>query len=137
MYSRISNGNILFSLSRNDPGKMSHSRWLTTANRNLRLYVSTKYPSENLKVLTEYVIRAYTCAWFDIKSKLSCRYGSQYFYNIIKNSRFLPEKLKNIEDQTLQRNAYFNHPEIIVLQMVVENTSKRRPPKSFKIYKCS
>jgi hypothetical protein len=28
-------------------GKMAHSRWLTTASRALRLYVSTEDPSEN------------------------------------------------------------------------------------------
>ena len=31
----ISRGNISISLSLRDPGKISHSRWLTTANRIL------------------------------------------------------------------------------------------------------
>ena len=35
-------------LARRNPGKMVHSRWLTTANRLLRLYVSEESPSENL-----------------------------------------------------------------------------------------
>ncbi|KAK4881136.1 hypothetical protein RN001_004455 [Aquatica leii] len=67
--SGISKGIILLSLSKKDPGKMSHARWLTMANRILRLYVSTEFPSTNLKVLTKYVIRVYAFAWFNIKTK--------------------------------------------------------------------
>src|SRR6218665_3545381 len=32
-------GQCSVNLSRKDPGKLNHSRWLTTANRILRLYV--------------------------------------------------------------------------------------------------
>ena len=53
MCTGISNGNILLSLSRKDPGNINHSGWLTTANRIFILYVSTKNPSGKLKVLTE------------------------------------------------------------------------------------
>src|SRR6218665_500307 len=40
-------------------GCLNHSRWLTTANRILRLYVSDRKPSENLKTLVTYIIRVY------------------------------------------------------------------------------
>ncbi|KAK4875275.1 hypothetical protein RN001_011697 [Aquatica leii] len=60
--SGISKGIISLLLSEKDPGKMSHSRWLTTANRILRLYVSTEFPLTNLKILTKYVIRLYAFA---------------------------------------------------------------------------
>ncbi|KAJ8869463.1 hypothetical protein PR048_028454, partial [Dryococelus australis] len=33
-----------------EPGHLSHSRWLTAANRVLRLYISVSKPSENFKV---------------------------------------------------------------------------------------
>src|SRR6218665_1818757 len=38
-------------LAMRNPGCLNHSRWLTTANRILLLYVSDKKPSENLKTL--------------------------------------------------------------------------------------
>lgn len=41
----ISNGVISESLAQKQPGKLAHSRWLTTANRILRLYVGTINPS--------------------------------------------------------------------------------------------
>ena len=38
-------------LAHRNPGKISHSRWLTTANRLLSLYISEPSPSENLVLL--------------------------------------------------------------------------------------
>ena len=38
---------------------MAHSRWLTTANRILRLYVSTDKPSQALKIIIEYIMKVY------------------------------------------------------------------------------
>jgi len=49
------------------PGKMAHSRWLTTASRALRLYVSTEKPSSNFKLLVLYIMMVYTPLWFKIK----------------------------------------------------------------------
>ena len=46
---------------------MSHSRWLTTVDRNLRLHVSTAEPSESVKFLEEYVMKMYVKSWFEIR----------------------------------------------------------------------
>ena len=40
-------------LANRSPGNLNLSRWLTTANRILRFYISDKKPSKNLKLLTE------------------------------------------------------------------------------------
>ena len=101
----ISKGTISSSLAQREPGKMAHSRWLTTANRILRLYISTENPSYNLKILTEYVMKVYAPTWFEIKIRPSCRHGSSHFFGIIKKSRFLPEELKKVVDAVLQRNG--------------------------------
>lgn len=45
--SAISVGNVSCELNRKNLDKMSHARWLTTANRILRLYVLTRTFSEN------------------------------------------------------------------------------------------
>jgi len=55
----ISNGNCSIDLSRRNPGKQAHSRWLTTANRILRLYISMQSPTENFKILTEFILKVY------------------------------------------------------------------------------
>lgn len=46
-------------LANKAPGKMSYARWLTKANRILRLNtISTSKPSENLKHLATFVIKS-------------------------------------------------------------------------------
>lgn len=39
------------------PGKICNSRWLTTANRILRLYIGTKKPTKNLRTLVEFIAK--------------------------------------------------------------------------------
>jgi len=41
----IESGNCSSDLERRNPGKISHARWLTLANRLLHLYVGTSKPS--------------------------------------------------------------------------------------------
>ena len=49
------------------PRKLHNARWLTLANRILRLYVSTTNPSEQLYSLVHFVINLYAPAWFQVK----------------------------------------------------------------------
>ncbi|GBN79846.1 hypothetical protein AVEN_76905-1 [Araneus ventricosus] len=52
-------GSCSSSVTDNSPGKLSHARWLTTANRLLGLYIGTPSPSQNLKILVNYVMLVY------------------------------------------------------------------------------
>ncbi|KAK4882474.1 hypothetical protein RN001_005793 [Aquatica leii] len=115
---------------------MAHSRWLTTANRLLRLYISTKNPSYNLTILTEYVMKVYAPTWFEIKIRPSCRHGSYHFFGIIRKSRFLPKELKKVVDPVLQRNGYFGHPENLLLAMLADDRKYIRELGLRRILKC-
>lgn len=126
MCQAISNGNCSLDLSRKNPGKLSHARWLTTANRILRLYVSTRSPSTKLRVLTEYIIKVYGPVWFKVKSKHSCKDGAKHLFSIIKLSRYLTDELKAIIDPVIQRNGYFGHPENILLSMITDERREIR-----------
>lgn len=53
----IINGSCTEELARHSPGKMAHPRWLTTANRIQRLYVSSENPSPALKMLTTFIVQ--------------------------------------------------------------------------------
>ena len=55
----ISSGECPLELVHCGPGKMSHARWLTTANRLLRLYAGTPDPTENLITLAEFILKVY------------------------------------------------------------------------------
>ena len=51
-----------------EPGGLNHSRWLTTAERILCLYVRTQEPSVELTRLATIVVKLYAPMWFTIKS---------------------------------------------------------------------
>lgn len=117
----ISSGNFSFDLFKRNPGPLAHSRWLTCANRILRLYAATEVPSTNLKILSSFVIKVYAPTWYSIKVKSSCLDGSKHLLGMIQRSRFLPKNMLEIVDPVIQRNAYFAHPENILLCMLNDN----------------
>ncbi|XP_037049023.1 uncharacterized protein LOC119083408 [Bradysia coprophila] len=49
----ISGDQRYMAVTNRSPGKICNSRWLTTANRILRLYIGTKKPTKNLRILVE------------------------------------------------------------------------------------
>lgn len=55
--------------------------------------------------------------WFTIKMHPSCIYGIHIFKSI-RLCGYLPNDLKNTAYKTIQRNAYFGHPENIILCMM-------------------
>lgn len=121
MCQAISSGECSLSLAHRQPGKLSHARWLTTANRILRLYVSTEKPSSALGDLVEFVMKVYAPIWFKIKSKPSCKDGARHLWLTIKLSRYLNDDLKAIIDPVIARNAYFAHPENLLLAMLTDD----------------
>src|SRR6218665_317466 len=99
-------------LAMRNPCCLNHSRWLTTANRILLLYVSDKKPSENLKTLVTYIIRIYAQMWFATKAHSSCKDGARHLHQMLVKSRYLSPKHKKIVDPVIHRNAYFAHRRI-------------------------
>jgi len=79
MTSAISGVNIRQSLLNLNLGNIGHSRWFTTANRILRLHIST----DNLKHLVNYVMKVYIPAWFRIKLYSLVSNGSRHFLHIL------------------------------------------------------
>jgi hypothetical protein len=117
----VSEGVCSVSLSRRDPGALSHSRWLTAANRILRLYVSTESPSDKLVTIVTFIVKVYAPMWFEIKINPSCKNGAKHLWQTIRKSRYLSDELKALIDPVIQRNAYFGHHENILLSMITDN----------------
>lgn len=130
MCNAISSGSCTDRLSKLQPGKMCHSRWLTTANRILRKYVSTRKPSKNLITLTDFVLKVYAPLWFTIKTQSSCIHGAKHVFKQMQLIRYLPSKLKKIVEDVVQRNSYFGHPENILLTMLGDD---RKPVRKLAV----
>lgn len=99
-------------------GPISHSRWTTTANRILRVYVSDSKPSAKLKTIAKYIITVYAPAMFEIKHKPSIAYGAVHLAQIVKSSRFLPPDALKIVDKSISQNGFFAHPENVTLAVL-------------------
>ena len=99
-------------------GKMAHSRWITTANRILRLYVSSENPSKNLITIVHYVMTVYVPMWFLVKQNSSYDIGLKHVFISIELTRRLGEEVTKVVYPVIQRNAYFAHPENILVSMI-------------------
>nr|CAI5856215.1 unnamed protein product [Callosobruchus analis] len=108
------------------PRTLAHSRWLTCANRILRLYAATEVPSTNLKILSSFVIKVYAPTWFHIKMRPSCLEGPKHLQNMIHRSRFISRRYVAIIDPVIERNAYFAHPENTLLCMLNDKNANLR-----------
>jgi len=103
----VVDGHCYSDLTYKYPGHMSHSTWLRTANRILRLYVSTEDPDENLMTQANFVVKVYGPMWFQIKMNPSCTNGTKHVMNTTERSQYLSPDLKKIVHSVIQRNAYF------------------------------
>ena len=121
MCQAISTGKCPTDLSIRNPGLLSHSRWLTTANRILRLYVAVDHPTEELSHLVTHVMKVYALVWFTIKSKPSCKDEARHVFQLVSKSRYLSEDLINIIDPVIQHSAFFAHPENFLISMIADD----------------
>ena len=123
MHQAIQNGSVSDSLARRDPGNVSLARWLTIANRIMRVYVSTSVPSDALKSLVEYIMKVYVPTWFDIKRDWAVEYGPKHLHNMIVRTRTLgDENSRSIVFERIQRNGFFFHPENLPLAMICDDS---------------
>ena len=117
-YFAVSSGECNDSIANRNPGKIAHSRWLTTANRVLRLYMSSLQPSEALKAIAIFVMKVYAPMWFLIKCQPSLTGAPKHLFEMIKRIRELEPTIQDIVKPVIRNNAYFAHPENIIFSMV-------------------
>lgn len=121
MCEAVSSGICSQSLAQRYPGNICHSRWLTLANSVLRLYVATLHPSTELNTIVFFIMRAYAPSWFRIKMNNKCVNGTGNLFNFIEFTRYLKPKYRKIVDESIQRNAFYGHPENILIAMLCDS----------------
>lgn len=136
MCKAVSEGSCPEALANKHPGALAHSRWLTLANRLLRLYIATHSPSSELNTLATYIIRAYAPSWFTIKVNHRCIDGPSNLQQLISRSQFLKGDLKKVVHKVIQDNAYFAHPENILAAMIFDERKNVRELAVRRIQKC-
>ena len=122
----IISGEMPPGLADQETGKLVWSRWVTLANAYFRKYVSTLRPSRKFQELTHAGVTFYAPSWFQIKTHPKCTDGPKNLMAMIKFSRKLSKKLQELVQEVLQRNAYFAHPEAILLAMLADDDADIR-----------
>ncbi|GBO28460.1 hypothetical protein AVEN_8579-1 [Araneus ventricosus] len=122
----IKSGNCKEDLAVRDPGPLSHSKRLTTANRTLRRNLSEESPTPELQEIVVFILKSYVPMWFSIKRSKYFTEGPKLVYQSIQSSRYLPEDLRNIVNPVIERNDFFAHPEHLKLAMTQDNTKHIR-----------
>lgn len=117
-------------LASKKPGPVSTARWLTTASRILRLYVSKQNPSQALQKLVQFIVQVYVPFWFLVKTRPQAIHGSRNVHKYITWLRDMPEDVQTVVRKSIKNNAYFFHPENILLTMITDSDRMVR----FKAY---
>ena len=72
----ITTRNLPSNFAKRSLGKLGYARWLTTANRILRYYMSILEPSDTLLRITKFIIFVYARMWFEIRHYSSYKYAA-------------------------------------------------------------
>ena len=82
-------GHVHEALSLRDPGNINLARWVTLANRLLRLYVPVSELSNELTSLVHYVMDVYAPSWFEIKRNCKMQHGALNQFHMMERARNL------------------------------------------------
>ena len=107
-------------------GPTLHARWLTTAARDLRLYLATKKPTKALKEIVSLLVNFYIPNYFNIKENSHCQKGATNFFYMMELARDLNPASRATVERVLQDNAYWAHPENIVIAMLADEREEIR-----------
>src|SRR5277367_31615 len=113
----VASGDCPDDLAAKLPGPVNHARWLTTACRILRLYVTEVDPTDALKALATFVMRVYAPMWFHIKTHNTIMDAPKNLSLTIVRTRYLCEDQQEIHT-VLQNNAFWAHPENLLVAML-------------------
>ena len=126
MVKMIRSGVIDKSLTKLKCGPICHSRWLTTANRIMILYVSKHglkgQVLKNLALITEFIVTQYYFMWFEIKCRPAFINGPRHILRMVQLlENYAPRRVKEIVVPVINRGAYHAHSENILLSLLVSN----------------
>ena len=116
-------------------GKVSHSRWLTTAIRFCRLWVSkhgqTGEDMKNFRAIMEWAI-IYLHMWFEIKANSSIIAGPHHKLKEIqiiqrmKGKDTRSKQVKEIAMKFIQKGAWHAHSEHVLLSLLCSSDEEDR-----------
>lgn len=106
-------------------GPINHSRWLTLACRILYLYMCkhnlSSSDEQKLYNIAHFISTNYGPLWFMIKQKPSIKYAPKHYFQQLQLLKLLPTEISDIVKPYVERNAYYCHPENLLLSMICDD----------------
>ena len=109
-------------------GNVSHARWLTTANRFCRVYVSKHgligEDEKKLRAIVTFIVSHYFPMWFEIKCRPHLTNGPRHILKEIEIIRSMngkdekSKKVKSIAMQFIDKGAWQAHSEPLLLSLL-------------------
>ena len=90
------------------------------AARLLRVYIGSDSPTDQLRLIVQYLVGHYVPMWFHIRSYSTCSSGAKNVMRSLELLRQLPLQLQNFIQPVIQRNAFWCHPEVVLLGMAAD-----------------
>ena len=94
----------------------------------LALHPCSKHTtSANLQAIPRFCISVYFPTWFKIKKHSQIIHGAKNFFNLVHHiQQFSNSKIRSTVLKVVQRNAFFAHPENVLLGMLGDNDEEIR-----------
>lgn len=117
----VSRGKVSSKFDGRSPGKLNNARWLTKANRILRLYMKTRNPPDALCTAVKYLQLVFIPMWFGIKMNPTFFNGSRHFFNFIQFSKSITDRqVTSAVEECLLYNFYYGFSEQIIIGMLTD-----------------
>ena len=114
------------SVSKSALDGVSHARWLTLAIRILVLYMTFAIPPFPLQRLAYFIIFCYAPQWFAFRVGWRATDAPRVFFQGMKQMlKLLPEEQAKVLP-VLEHNAYWFHPENLLLSMLSDDNQAVR-----------
>ena len=137
MIKAIRSGVLPARLANLEIGPVSHARWLTTALRFCRIWISKHGLRgkllQNLRLIIEFIVGVYIPNWFNVKVKHRWVEGPNHVLYQLELLRGQKKKVLEIVMPTIRRSAWYAHPEAVLQAMVCSDKDEERKEAVEKI----
>ena len=112
------------------PGKIVHSRWLTTGESLLMMWTRkhglTGRDLEILKTLVLFCLRSYFKLYFEIKVKHYLVHGPYHILTQLRILKSLPMEVRDIVTPYIRTGAWYAHSECVLLSLLGSDVAEDR-----------
>ena len=126
----IRSGKLSPELARRKCGEIVHSRWLTTGEALMLLWMSdhqfTGITLRKLRFIVNFVVNIYFPMFFEIKVKHKIVDGPKHIVTLLRLLRSQPTEVVSIVKPYVQTGAWFSHPEALLLTLLASENKKDR-----------